>query len=900
MIDLSYLTEEEQEKIVSVLKRDAELKKADEQRIKRLQRSVPDKVKLKCMTGEWFYQTKSLRHKDRIHGSNVIRAAMRQEKAMTILELTQMWAETPSFVNSAIQDIFVPAELSGLIEEPSGTGKRSSGCISPVALKDEIMQIMKSPEKMIQKHFDSVFEESEVSEGTGEQLAKWEAEHMVSFDEGLLPPSKSHVGSLVKVSAEDEGSEQAVISETAPLPKLRTPSLDSMLDIRDESFSKWSDAMVEQNSISIVPKGILKHSSSCGLADFPVLFSEIENGPCSEFLDTQEPERNDRPAQRSESLHSLDRKQVRFSAVVSMNELEDQTPTLSDGESGGHDLLEMQQETHSEGKDGARELGVSSFMGESMKYLTDGNTASEFQEESGDGHSDMTVPESIPGEITSPPVYEPQTGGLGVKWEEEDRGETESDGEGTEKRDEDIGPSKRAGGQHEHDAVAPTQCFEDQKGIDESQSPVETSKQISARPIAVSKSLEDITSEEMISPVASTPSSSFSEREQIKKRCASLPAFLHGERDGRDSDSGSESNFHFGGRHSSASTNFSTSSGMASMSSASSSLMSIYSQELENLDVKGSIQFSLSYVEKVRELHVLVIRCRDLAIADAKKNRSDPYVKSYLLPDKGKLGKKKTSVKKKTVNPIYNEILRYKIDLETLKSQVLNLSVWHHNSFGRNNFLGEVDFQLSEWDLSNKDMNDCTLKSKVPLSLQPADQRGEIRLALRFLQQCSIGKRTPKNGLVQIFVKECTNLPLIKGTVIDPFVKCFVLPDTNRKSRQKSRVLRRTSNPVFNHTMVYDGFRAEDLQDACVELTVWDHDRLNNHFIGGIRLNLGTGRSYGAAVHWMDSNAAEALLWERMINAQNEWVEENFSVWSSLEQRKLDSTAGASQSDTIR
>lgn len=69
----------------------------------------------------------------------------------------------------------------------------------------------------------------------------------------------------------------------------------------------------------------------------------------------------------------------------------------------------------------------------------------------------------------------------------------------------------------------------------------------------------------------------------------------------------------------------------------------------------------------------------------------------------------------------------------------------------------------------------------------------------------------------------------------------FVLPDTSKKSRQKTRVLKKTSNPVFNHTMVYDGFRAEDLKEACVELTAWDRDRLSDHLIGGIRLGLGTG-----------------------------------------------------------
>lgn len=70
----------------------------------------------------------------------------------------------------------------------------------------------------------------------------------------------------------------------------------------------------------------------------------------------------------------------------------------------------------------------------------------------------------------------------------------------------------------------------------------------------------------------------------------------------------------------------------------------------------------------------------------------------------------------------------------------------------------------------------------------------------------------------------------------------FVLPDTSRKSRQKTRVVRRTVDPVFNHTMVYDGIRDIDLSEACVELTVWDRDKLATSLLGGLRLGMGTGR----------------------------------------------------------
>lgn len=57
--------------------------------------------------------------------------------------------------------------------------------------------------------------------------------------------------------------------------------------------------------------------------------------------------------------------------------------------------------------------------------------------------------------------------------------------------------------------------------------------------------------------------------------------------------------------------------------------------------------------------------------------------------------------------------LQFKVTMETLKTQALNVSVWHNDNFGRNSFLGEVDLDLSEWDFSNTQMNDYALKARV-------------------------------------------------------------------------------------------------------------------------------------------------------------------------------------------
>ncbi|XP_019385943.1 PREDICTED: synaptotagmin-like protein 2 isoform X3 [Crocodylus porosus] len=346
-----------------------------------------------------------------------------------------------------------------------------------------------------------------------------------------------------------------------------------------------------------------------------------------------------------------------------------------------------------------------------------------------------------------------------------------------------------------------------------------------------------------ISTVPSKPDNQFSNPEKVKRLSKSVPAFLQEEVSG--------------------------------------SVMSIYSGDFGNVDVKGNIQFAIDYVEQLKELHVFICQCKDLAIADVKKQRSDPYVKSYLLPEKYKMGKRKTSVRKKTVNPVFNEILRYKIDKDLLKNQMLNLSVWHNDTFGRNSFLGEVEVDLGTWDWNDrvkKQMSWFPLKPRTPTAALELENRGEMKVALQYVPEPAGGKKISPTGEVHIWVKGCNDLPLLRGNRLNSFVKCTILPDTSRKSRQKTRSVAKTTNPVFNHTMVYDGFRPEDLKEACVELTVWDHNKLINHFLGGLRIGLGTGKSYGTEVDWMDSTLNETALWERMMKSPNTWVEDTLPL----------------------
>lgn len=92
----------------------------------------------------------------------------------------------------------------------------------------------------------------------------------------------------------------------------------------------------------------------------------------------------------------------------------------------------------------------------------------------------------------------------------------------------------------------------------------------------------------------------------------------------------------------------------------------------------------------------------------------------------------------------------------------------------------------------------------------------------------------------------------------------YLLPHKNKASKRKTPVVKKTLNPHYNHTFVYNGIKAEELQHLCLELTVWDREPLSsNDFLGGVRLGVGTGESLHPSHPGSSSSslAGAAVLW---------------------------------------
>ncbi|XP_017591496.1 PREDICTED: synaptotagmin-like protein 2 isoform X8 [Corvus brachyrhynchos] len=884
MIDLSFLTEEEQEAIMKVLQRDAELKRTEEERVRRLPEKIKDDVQLKNMSGQWFYEAKSKRHRDKIHGADIIRASMRRKPA-TIAELGQnkMSKAKISWVNNVNKEVFVPPDLHGIVEHQEEEQQKtslSSKEVTPVLNKPEERPVKAAVSSVKQRRnpFNSISSDDDLYSGESEnrpaivpQLSKKEN---WSLSEDSPPKSnlqndETEKPKKLSVELTDESQKELV---KRPIPKARKlihKAADSVSQ-REDLVPKPTKHTERINGIGTPPRGILKRSSSSSSTDSEVRVSQMldvqkKNGLSTATIFEGEGEKSSLMEEAEDSTqNSLEKlKQVRFSSSPGKGKPL-QSPQLHHGkERGEHDLLKPDKEKNSSNY-AAQSGSLEDKQISAAKPL--GTYSSTSQMKTKDGLQEDTTASSpcdtnrsvflisesfqtktvTPKELETPQKTSSNT--LSNSNNERSVDETRESKANQilsheSKSHKNFTDGHQLPPKTEAREVSNTNSTSLQQGSEEELNPVLMALKRSADRKKPSKSLEDIPSATSISTVPSQPDKLFSNPEKLKGLSKSVPSFLQEEVSG--------------------------------------SLMSIYSADFGNVDVKGNIQFAIDYVEQLNELHIFICQCKDLAVADVKRQRSDPYVKTYLLPEKYRLGKRKTSVKKKTFDPVYNEILRYKIEKDLLKNQSLNISVWHNDTFGRNSFLGEVELDLGAWDWndpSNKQINWFPLKPRTSAITLKLENRGEMKLALQYVPHPIGGRKTLSTGEVHIWVKECHNLPLLRGNRLNSFIKCTILPDTSRKSRQKTRTVAKTTNPVFNHTMVYDGFRPEDLKEACIELTVWDHNKLANHFLGGIRIGLGTGKSYGTRVDWMDSTSDETALWEKMMNSPNTWIEDTLPL----------------------
>ncbi|XP_020548862.1 synaptotagmin-3 [Sesamum indicum] len=209
-------------------------------------------------------------------------------------------------------------------------------------------------------------------------------------------------------------------------------------------------------------------------------------------------------------------------------------------------------------------------------------------------------------------------------------------------------------------------------------------------------------------------------------------------------------------------------------------------------------------------LHVKVVRATKLLKMDFL-GLSDPYVKLSLSGEK--LPAKKTTIKKKTLNPEWNE--EFKLSVKDPQSQMLHINVFDWDKVGSHDRLGTQIFPLKL--LTPNELKEVTLDLLKDTGVTDPDnkrQRGQILLQLTYApfredhdsfsgimdgyaKKDSIVDRAPSNvsptgaGLLLVTVQGAQDVEGSRHN--NPYVLVIF-----RGEIKKSKIMKKTRNPLWN------------------------------------------------------------------------------------------------------
>ncbi|XP_048045545.1 double C2-like domain-containing protein beta isoform X2 [Megalobrama amblycephala] len=277
----------------------------------------------------------------------------------------------------------------------------------------------------------------------------------------------------------------------------------------------------------------------------------------------------------------------------------------------------------------------------------------------------------------------------------------------------------------------------------------------------------------------------------------------------------------------------------------------------------GTLDFSLLYDQENNALHCTINKAKGLKPMD-HNGLSDPYVKLHLLPGASKANKLRTKTLRNTLNPVWSETLTYYgITDEDMVRKTLRISVCDEDKFRHNEFIGETRIPLKKLKPNQtKSFSNC-LEKQLPIDKtddKSLEERGRIMISLKYSSQ--------KSGLV-VGIIRCAHLAAMDANGFsDPYVKTYLKPDENKKSKHKTAVKKKTLNPEFNEEFFYE-IKYADLSKKTLEVTVWDYDiGKSNDFIGGV--SLGINANGERLKHWFDCLKNKDKKIERWHTLTNE------------------------------
>ncbi|XP_070190865.1 synaptotagmin-7-like [Littorina saxatilis] len=125
----------------------------------------------------------------------------------------------------------------------------------------------------------------------------------------------------------------------------------------------------------------------------------------------------------------------------------------------------------------------------------------------------------------------------------------------------------------------------------------------------------------------------------------------------------------------------------------------------------GELLLSLCYQPNIGRLTVIVMKAKELKAKDITGS-SDPYVKIWLHFGPTRVEKKKTNIKMRTLNPVYNESFIFEIPWEKIREASLDITVMDFDKVGRNEMIGKVILGCRSGPMETRHWNDMVAKPR--------------------------------------------------------------------------------------------------------------------------------------------------------------------------------------------
>ncbi|NWV13910.1 DOC2B protein, partial [Ptilonorhynchus violaceus] len=236
--------------------------------------------------------------------------------------------------------------------------------------------------------------------------------------------------------------------------------------------------------------------------------------------------------------------------------------------------------------------------------------------------------------------------------------------------------------------------------------------------------------------------------------------------------------------------------------------------ESDDCTTLGTLDFSLLYDQENNALHCTINKAKGLKPMD-HNGLADPYVKLHLLPGASKANKLRTKTLRNTLNPTWNETLTYYgITDEDMIRKTLRLRMRQEcwKSTQKSSLPTWGDVSSVDWGVGlawgslagpGEGMGGiCQSSWSQPSGLgafppqidktedKSLEERGRILISLKYSSQ--------KQGLL-VGIVRCAHLAAMDANgYSDPYVKIYLKPDEDKKSKHKTAVKKKTLNPEFN------------------------------------------------------------------------------------------------------